>query len=86
VPGPYGGPAVLVLTRDREISTERNYRLDWLDLVPQLGSAVWMPGRLSGEMLTPPHVYELADVVNRALERSHAGGNDTGALPDGFCR
>jgi thioesterase domain-containing protein len=72
VPGPYGGPAILYLTRNREIKGARNLRLDWLDLVPQLGSPVWVPGRHSGDMLNPPNVHELAVVVNEALEAAHA--------------
>ena len=72
VPGPFAGPAVLYLTRNREIKGEHNYRLDWLDLVPQLGTPVWVGGRNSGDMQNPPHVYELADHVNRVLEAAHA--------------
>jgi len=68
VPGRFTGPAVLCFTRDRECRSERDYRLDWLDLVPQVGSAIYTAGRNSGDMLNLPHVYELADVVNSQLE------------------
>ena len=34
VPGPFGGRVVLCFTRDRPVKGERNYRLDWLDVVP----------------------------------------------------
>ena len=48
--------------------TDRDYRLDWLDLVPHVGSAIYTAGRNSGDMLNLPHVYELADIVNSQLE------------------
>ena len=72
VPGPFDGPAVLFLTRDRPIPGERNYRLDWLDLVPQIGTPVYVPGKSSGDMLSLPHVYELAEIVNSHLEAAQA--------------
>jgi hypothetical protein len=68
VPGHFTGPAVLCFTRDRERRTNRDYRLDWLDLVPQVGSASYVAGRNSGDMLNLPNVYELADIVNGQLE------------------
>lgn len=68
VPGTFGGPTILCLTRDREIKGPRNYRLDWLTLVPQIGAPVYMGGRDSGDMQNPPYVYELADLINRELE------------------
>jgi thioesterase domain-containing protein len=72
VPGPFGGPTLLYLTRDREIKGERNYRLDWLTLVPQIGAPIYVGGRHSGDMQNPPHVYELADLVNKELEATQA--------------
>jgi thioesterase domain-containing protein len=75
VPGPFGGPTILCLTRDREVKGPRNYRLDWLTLVPQIGAPVYMGGRNSGDMQNPPYVYELADLVNRELEAAHAKEN-----------
>jgi acyl-CoA synthetase (AMP-forming)/AMP-acid ligase II/thioesterase domain-containing protein/acyl carrier protein len=71
VPGPFGGPTILCLTRDREIKSARNFRLDWLNLVPQIGAPIYVGGRHSGDMQNPPHVYELADIVNRELEVAH---------------
>jgi hypothetical protein len=37
VPGSFGGPVVLCFTRDYVVRGSRNYRLDWLDVVPQCG-------------------------------------------------
>jgi acyl-CoA synthetase (AMP-forming)/AMP-acid ligase II/thioesterase domain-containing protein/acyl carrier protein len=71
VPGPFQGRVALLLTRGREIKGERNYRLDWLELVPQVGSAIYVAGENSGDMLNLPHVYQLADVVNSQLEAVH---------------
>ena len=68
VPGSFTGPTVLCFTRDRERRTSRDYRLDWLELVPQVGSAVYVAGKNSGDMLNLPNVYELADLVNSQLE------------------
>jgi thioesterase domain-containing protein len=72
VPGPFGGAAVVCLTRDRPVRGERNYRLDWLELVPQCGTPRYVAGEDSGAMLNLPHVYELASLVNRWLEAAHA--------------
>jgi thioesterase domain-containing protein len=72
VPGPFGGPVVLYLTRDRAIRGVRNFRLDWLKLVPQIGAPLYGGGRHTGDMLNPPHVYELAAVVNSELEAAYA--------------
>jgi thioesterase domain-containing protein/acyl carrier protein len=77
VPGPFGGPTVLCFTRDRKFRGERNRRLDWLDLVPQIGSTTYVAGKDSGDMLKPPHVHELADFVNRSLEAAHAREQST---------
>jgi len=71
VPGPFGGPAFLCFTADRPIRGERNYRLDWMQLVPQAGAPVYVSGKDSGDMLNLPHVYELADLVNRWLDDAH---------------
>jgi len=68
VPGHFAGRVVLCFTRDREHRTSRNYRLDWLELVPQVGSPVYVAGKNSGDMLNLPNVYELADLVNSQLE------------------
>jgi hypothetical protein len=83
VPGRYTGPAVLYLTRDRERRTDRNYRLDWLSLVPQVGSVTYVAGRNSGDMLNLPHVYELADAVNGQLEAREAAEPGTAPPADG---
>ena len=72
VPGPFGGPAVLCFTADRPIRGERNYRLDWMQLIPQCGAPVYVSGKDSGDMLNLPHTYELADLVNRWLDQAHA--------------
>ena len=72
VPGTFGGPVVVCLTRDRPTRGQRNYRLDWLDVVPQAGGPRYVAGRDSGQMLNLPHVYELATYVNRWLDEAHA--------------
>jgi oxalate---CoA ligase len=72
VPGPFTGPTVLCFTRDRKIHGERDYRVDWLDLVPQVGAASYVAGTDSGDMLNLPHVYELGELVNRWLDEAHA--------------
>ena len=72
VPGRFGGPVVLCFTRDRPIKGARNYRLDWLDVVPQCGGPRFVAGNDSGQMLNVPHVYELSDAVNRWLRNAHA--------------
>ena len=71
VPGPFNGPTVICLTRGRKIQGERNYRLDWLDLIPQVGAPIYVAGNDSGDMLNLPNVYELADLVNRWLDEAH---------------
>jgi oxalate---CoA ligase len=72
VPGSFRGPTVLCFTSGRKIPGERNYRLDWLDLVPQVGAPSYVTGNDSGDMLNPPNVDELADLVNRWLDDAHA--------------
>jgi acyl-CoA synthetase (AMP-forming)/AMP-acid ligase II/thioesterase domain-containing protein/acyl carrier protein len=79
VPGPFGGPVVLCFTADRPVRGERNYRLDWMKLIPQCGAPVYVSGKDSGDMLNLPHVYELADCVNRWLEQAH--GADRRLMP-----
>jgi acyl-CoA synthetase (AMP-forming)/AMP-acid ligase II/thioesterase domain-containing protein/acyl carrier protein len=64
LPGPYAGPTILCFTRDRPIRGARNYREDWLTLVPQCGAPIQVAGKDSGDMLNIPHVYELADHFN----------------------
>jgi len=76
VPGPYSGPVILCLTRDRRLRGARNYRLDWLDLVPQAGPPVFVASRNSGDMLNVPHVYELTDGINGWLSQAHAVEED----------
>ncbi len=71
VPGPFGGRVVLCFTRDRPVKGERNYRLDWLDVLPQSGGPQYVAGHDSGQMLSLPHVYELAVRVNRWLDDAH---------------
>lgn len=72
VPGPYAGAAIVVLTDSRVAAGPRNYRLDWLDLLPQCGSPRFVPGRNTGDMLSPPKVYTLATRINDWLEDAHA--------------
>ena len=74
VPGSFGGPVVLCFTRDRPVKGERNYRLDWLDVVPHAGGPRYVAGHDSGQMLNVPHVYELARWVNRWLDDAHRAG------------
>lgn len=71
VPVSYGGRAVVALTDGRVPEGTRNYRLDWLDLMPQHSSLRYVPGRDSGDMLMPPNVYALATAVNEWLEEAH---------------
>jgi thioesterase domain-containing protein/acyl carrier protein len=79
VPGPFAGPVVLYLTRDRETESQRSRRLDWLSLAPQIGAPSYIGGRGSGRsMLTPPYVYELASAVNRELEAARADAGSRG--------
>ena len=73
MPGAFGGPVVLCFTRDRPVKGARNYRLDWLDIVPQCGGPRHVAGNDSGPMLNLPHVYELADLVNRCLDEASSG-------------
>jgi hypothetical protein len=77
VPGPYAGPAVICVTAHRAIPGERDYRLDWMQLVPQAGAPIYVSGKDSGDMLNLPHVYELADLVNRWLDDAHAKNRPT---------
>jgi len=67
IPGPYSGPTILCFTRDRPVRGERNYREDWLMLVPQCGAPIQVAGKDSGDMLNIPHVYELSERVNAWL-------------------
>jgi hypothetical protein len=79
VPGPFAGPVIVCLTRDRPIKGQRNYRLDWLDLLPQAGCPQYVAGRDSGDMLNLPHVYDLASCINRWLDEAHACDRDSEA-------
>jgi acyl-CoA synthetase (AMP-forming)/AMP-acid ligase II/thioesterase domain-containing protein/acyl carrier protein len=72
IPGAFAGPAVMCFTAQRPIGGERDYRLDWMELIPQAGAPVYVSGKDSGDMLNLPHVYELADLVNRWLDEAHA--------------
>lgn len=72
VPGPYGGQVILVLTEGRVAPGARNYRLDWLDLMPHCGAPRYVPGRDTGDMLIPPHVHVLAEHVNTWLQDAGA--------------
>jgi hypothetical protein len=72
LPGPYAGAAIIALTEGRVTAGPRNYRLDWLELVPQCGAPQYVPGRDTGDMLIPPNVYTLAARVNDWLEQAHA--------------
>jgi acyl-CoA synthetase (AMP-forming)/AMP-acid ligase II/thioesterase domain-containing protein len=83
VPGPFSGPTVLCFTRGRKTRGERNYRLDWLDLLPQVGAPSYVAGVDSGDMLNPPNVYELAGLANRWLDEAHAkmAGADEPLVP-----
>jgi acyl-CoA synthetase (AMP-forming)/AMP-acid ligase II/thioesterase domain-containing protein len=81
VPGPFSGSTVLCFTRGRKTRGERNYRLDWLDLVPQVGAPIWVEGVDSGDMLNPPNVYELAGLANRWLDEAHARTLGAGEPP-----
>ena len=72
VPGPYAGPAIVALTDGRAIAGPRNFRLDWLELLPQCESACYVPGRDTGDMLVPPNVVALAERVNDWLECADA--------------
>lgn len=82
VPGPYRGPAIFAMTDGRVLKGARNYRFDWLELIPQAESPQYVPGRDTGDMLIPPNVYALARRVNawvrEAQERAGAPGQ---ALP-----
>jgi acyl-CoA synthetase (AMP-forming)/AMP-acid ligase II/acyl carrier protein len=75
IPGPYAGPAIIALTDGRGIPGPRNFRFDWIDLVPQCGSPVYVPGRDTGDMLIPPNVHALATRLNDwlAVAQARAG-------------
>jgi len=72
IPGRFGGPTVLCFTRDRDLSADRRYRLDWLQLVPQCGTPFIADGEDSGSMLSAPHVFRLAPEIERWLARAAA--------------
>ncbi len=78
VPGPFGGRVVLCFTRDRPVRGERNYRLDWVGMLPQSGGPQYVAGHDSGQMLSRPHVHELAVRVNRWLEDAHRAEESSG--------
>jgi len=81
VPGAFGGPVVLCFTRDYVVRGARNYRLDWLDVVPQCGGPRYVAGNDSGQMLSVPHVYELANAVNRWLRDAHGLARTSASAP-----
>jgi thioesterase domain-containing protein/acyl carrier protein len=70
VPGPYRGPAIIALTEGRVLTGARNYRFDWLELIPQAQSPQYVPGRDTGDMLIPPNVYALAKRVNAWVQEA----------------
>lgn len=71
VPGTFNGPTVVCFTLGRPVQGPRNYRLDWQQLVPQSGVPTFVSGKDSGDMTNVPHVYELAQVMNRWLSDAH---------------
>jgi acyl-CoA synthetase (AMP-forming)/AMP-acid ligase II len=68
IPGPFSGPTILCITRDRPVRGERDYRPDWMRLVPQCGGPIAVSGCDSGDMLNLPHVVELASRVNAWMD------------------
>jgi len=72
IPGSYNGATILCLTRDRPILSDRDYRLDWLKLVPQCGEPIYIAGRDSTEMLNLANSYVLAEQINGWLEATLA--------------
>jgi hypothetical protein len=81
IPGPFSGPTILCMTRDRPVRGERDYRPDWLRLVPQCEAPIYVAGTDSGDMLNLPHVVELAARVTAWLES--AFGADREGSRDG---
>ena len=84
IPGPFSGPTILCITRDRPVRGERDYRPDWLKLVPQCGAPIYVAGYNSGDMLNLPHVVELAVLVNAWLESTLDSGEVFGGRTKDF--
>jgi thioesterase domain-containing protein/acyl carrier protein len=72
VAGPYYGSVTLVFTEGRKIVGPRNYRLDWLELLPQSGVPRMVPGRDTGDMLVPPNVATLVVRLEQWLGEAQA--------------
>jgi hypothetical protein len=81
LPGPYHGPVVLCLTADRPIVGARDFRLDWLDRVPQAGAAEYVGGRDSVDMGKLPHVVGLARRIDVWLAQARSSVTDARIEP-----
>jgi thioesterase domain-containing protein len=77
IPGSYFGATIVCLTRDRPVLSNRDYRLDWLKLVPQCGGPIYTAGRDSADMMNLANSYVLAERINGCLEAA-SSGNDRG--------
>jgi hypothetical protein len=74
IPGPYAGPTVLCFTRDRPLRLERDYRLDWLQLVPQCGQPIPIEGHDSLSMTNLVNAPGLAEHFNEWLRAARTPG------------
>ncbi|HEX9835929.1 MAG TPA: thioesterase domain-containing protein, partial [Alphaproteobacteria bacterium] len=84
IPGPYAGPTVLCFTRDRPVLGERDYRLDWLRLVPQCGEPIYIGGHDSLSMtnlINAPALAEQLDDWLRGAPPPHYGSRRTMTHP-----
>jgi len=72
IPGPYRGAAIIRFSRDRPIRGDRDYRLDWLQLLPQCEGPIYVPGHDSSSMIDLTNAPHLAVQVNDWLESAQA--------------
>jgi hypothetical protein len=75
---------VLCFTRDRPVLGERDYRLDWLRLVPQCGEPTYIEGHDSLSMtnlINAPALAEQLDDWLRGAPPAHYGSRRTMTHP-----
>jgi thioesterase domain-containing protein len=63
----YAGPAIVLMTEDREIGTATDPRREWLHFVPDNTPVIEIPGKDTGDALSPRHSGALADTLRRRV-------------------
>lgn len=70
IPHPYGGTTLVRFARDRPIHGDRDYRLDWLDLLSGCEEPAYISGHDSGSIVAPENAAALASRIEESLLRA----------------